>query len=297
MSESTGNPSEEEPRRHPPGVDPLAPAVILVRPQLGENIGAAARAMWNCGLSDLRLVSPRDGWPNERARSAATAAAWVTDRARQFDSTREACADLHHLFATTARPRDMVKSVVTPQQAVQQLLRAAARGERGGFLFGPERTGLDNEDVVLASHVLEVPLNPYFRSLNLAQAVLLVAWEWLEHRMAAGGGTDSASVGVTRSDSPMATTRDLVHFFDHLERELEMSGFFRVTEKRPVTVRKLRNLFHRAELRDWEVRTLHGVISALVGGRQDGRSENRSAPESPRTETAGAEPAADSDSD
>lgn len=257
-----------------PGVDPIAPAIVLVRPQLAENIGAAARAMWNCGLSDLRLVTPRDGWPSERARASATAAAWVADEAKLFATTREATADLHHLFATTARPRDMTKGVVTPQQAVELLMQAAARGERGGFLFGPERTGLDNEDVVLAAHVLQVPLNPHFRSLNLAQAVLLVAWEWLEHRTAEG----PKPKGAGRADAPAATTEELVNFFDHLEQELDNTGFLRVVEKRPITLRNLRNLFHRARLRDYEVKILHGVVSSLAGRRKDGRFPKRHDP-------------------
>lgn len=275
MTDPTSKSADEEgePRA---GVDPLAPAVILVRPQLGQNIGAAARAMWNCGLSDLRLVAPRDGWPSEKARASATAASWVTESAQLFESARAATADLHHLFATTARPRDMVKSLVTPQQAVELLVSAASRGERGGFLFGPERTGLDNEDVALAAHVLHVPLNPHFRSLNLAQAVLLVAWEWLVHRTAGGS---SVLQGAGRANAPVATSEEVMNFFEHLEKELEESGFLRVTEKRAITLRNLRNLFHRAELRDYEVRTLHGVISALVGRRKDGRRAKRDEPD------------------
>ena len=163
-----------------PTVAPRGPAIILVDPQLGENIGMVARAMLNCGLSELRLVRPRDGWPNPAAQSAASGADRVLDAARHFPTTLEAVADLHLVYAATARPRDMVKPVVVPQRAAAEIRAAADRGCAAGVLFGPERAGLVNDDVALADAVLEVPLSPAFASLNLAQAVLLLGYEWYQ---------------------------------------------------------------------------------------------------------------------
>ena len=151
-----------------------APAIILVRPQLGENIGMAARAMLNCGLSEMRLVAPRDGWPNERAQRAASGADVVLDEARVFDSVAEAVADLQHVVATTARNRELVQRIVTARHAASEIRGWIAAGERVGILFGPERTGLENDDMVHADTALSIPLNPQFSSLNVAQAVLLV---------------------------------------------------------------------------------------------------------------------------
>ena len=244
------------------------PAIILVQPQLGENVGAAARAMLNCGLDDLRLVSPRDGWPNPQAVASATgAAASVLERARLFESTGEAVADLQWIYATTARHRDMLKELATPEEAALQLYRAAAMGERGGFLFGPERTGLHNDDVALADRVLRIPLNPEFPSLNLGQAVLLVA-----HACFRCAGDEPAPIPLSQqSVSRRATSGELQNLFEHLEQELDASGFLRLREKRAIVVRNLRNLLHRATLQRHEVKTLHGIVSALSGRRKDGR--------------------------
>src|SRR6266446_10813523 len=154
------------------------PAIVLVNPQLGENIGTATRAMFNCGLTDLRLVAPRDGWPSDKARSAASGADSVIDAARLFDTVEAALGDLQRVYATTARDRFMVKRVVTPRQAAGEMRRFVAAGEGCGILFGPERAGLVNDHVSLADTVISVPLNPAFSSLNLAQAVLLVGYEW-----------------------------------------------------------------------------------------------------------------------
>jgi tRNA/rRNA methyltransferase len=254
----------------------IQPAVILVRPQLGQNIGAAARAMWNCGLSDLRLVAPRDAWPNPQAVAAATAAAWIVEKAPVFDSVEEAVADLHHVYATTARTRDMLKQVATPQSAARELRGAAGAGERGGFLFGPERTGLENDEVSLAEQVLHVPLNPEFASLNLAQAVLLLSWEWWR-----AGDAEVPQPSVSEARDRRASAEEVHFFFEHFEAELEASGFLRVEEKRDIMVRNLRNVFHRAQLREHEVRSLHGVVTALTGRRKDGRParQPRPAPE------------------
>lgn len=221
--------------------------------------------MLNCGLDDLRLVRPRDGWPNDKATASATGAAAVVREARLFESTASAVADVVHVYATTARVRDMHKAAVTLTEAMTAIRFAAAQGEPSAVLFGPERTGLDNDEVALAATVLHVPLNPAFSSLNLAQAVLLVAYEW--HRQGGGGDVRPRSRSPRE---PRATSEELQNFFEHLEQELDDSGFLRVREKRAVMVRNLRNLFHRAELRQHEVRTLHGILAALTGRRKDG---------------------------
>lgn len=233
------------------------PAVILIDPQLGENIGAAARAMLNCGLVDLRLVRPRDGWPNEKARASASGAVEVIERARLFDSTAAAVADLNRLYATTARPRGMIKPVVTPRRAAEEMREAAARGEAVGVLFGPERTGLVNDDIALADAVLSVPLNPGFSSLNLAQAVLVVGYEWFQ------AGVEAPPRQLVTNATRPASKAELLNFFAHLERELDACGFLRNEEKRPSMVRNIRNLFQRAELTEQEIQTLHGIVKEL----------------------------------
>ena len=240
------------------------PAIVLVRPQLGENIGTAARAMLNFGLTDLRLVRPRDGWPNVKAVSAAAGATQVLDTLRLFDTTAEAVADLRHVFATTARPRYMLKPEVTPRRATADMRRWTAAGEACGVLFGRERTGLDNDDVALADTVLTVPINPAYGSLNLAQAVLLVGYEWFQ------AGVDVPEEMVPPGRTRPATRDELDNFFTHLERELDACGFLRNQEKRPSMVRNIRNLFLRAGLFEQEVQTLHGIVSELTKGKERG---------------------------
>ena len=238
------------------------PTVILVDPQLGQNIGMVARAMLNCGLEALRLVRPRDGWPNSAAESAASGADVVLEKTRLFDTTAEAVADLSRVYAATARPRGMIKPVVTPRQAAAELRAAQAEGTRAGVLFGPERSGLVNDDIALADAVLSVPLNPAFASLNLAQAVFVVGYEW----RIAGSGTPARelSLGATR----LATKAELIGLFERLEAALDARGFLYPPEKRPVMVRNLRNLFQRAALTEQEVRTLHGIVSLLTAGSE-----------------------------
>ncbi len=249
--------------RHPGSGSPV---IVLVGPQMGENVGATARAMLNCGLTELRLVSPRDGWPNERAQAMATGASRkVVERARVFGSAAEAVADLHRVYATTARRRDMLKPAIGPRELAAEVRERAARGQRSGVLFGPERAGLDNDDVALASHIVHIPLNPGYSSLNLAQAVLLVAWAWFE-----GASGAATAPPDQRSATLPATSAQLVNLFEHLEQELDASGFLRVAEKRGIMVRNLRSILHRAELREHEVRALHGVVSSLSGRRKDG---------------------------
>ena len=237
----------------------MQPAIILVEPQLGENIGSAARAMLNCGLTELRLVNPRDGWPNEKAAAAASGADAVLKKAKVYESTAEAVADLRYVFAATARERDMTKAVATPRQAARAMRRFAAKKHGCGVLFGPERRGLTNDDVVLADTLVVASLNPAFRSLNLAQAVLLVAYEWFL------AGPSAAPEKMTKSGAVPATKRELTDFLAHLESELDRAGFLQVAEKRPSTVRRIRNIFQRAKLMDHEARTLHGILVALTG--------------------------------
>ena len=235
------------------------PAIILVEPQLGENIGTAARAMLNCGLTDLRLVNPRDGWPNNKAVSASAGADVVVENARVYRHTADAIADLSHVFATTARPRDMVKAVATPRGAAGLIRAAEARDERCGVLFGRERTGLANHDVMLAGTIITVPLNPGYTSLNLAQAVLLVGYEWY---LAADA---TPPVHTPLGDTRPANAAELAGFFDHLDRELDRTGFYRTEQMRPSMQRNLHAIFHRAQLTEQEVRTLRGLISRLTG--------------------------------
>ena len=237
------------------------PAVVLVEPQLGDNIGMAARAMLNCGLAELRLVQPRDGWPNEAAVSSASGADAVLDAARLFETTADAVADLDLVFAATARVRDMVKPVMTPELCALEMRARAGLGGRPGILFGPEARGLNNDDVALADAAVTVPLNPGFTSLNLAHAVLLVGYAWFQ-----AGDATRARAPPADAARP-ATKAELVGLFEHLERALDESGFLHVAEKRPIMVRNLRNLFQRASLTEREVRTLRGVIASLGGRR------------------------------
>ena len=236
------------------------PAIVLVDPQLGENIGMVARAMLNCGLTEMRLVRPRDGWPNPAAEAAAAGAGQVLDGARLFDSTADAVADLHHVYATTARTRDIVKPLLSPKEAAVAMRAASVEGAVG-VLFGPERSGLTNDDLALADSLLGVPLNPAFCSLNLAQAVLLVGYEWFQ----AAEGTPSRRRG-TRAVPP-AAKGEVFNFFDRLEAALDETGFLQPPEKRPAMVRSLRNMIHRMAPNDQDLRTLHGVVSALRSGR------------------------------
>ncbi len=239
--------------------DNPTPTIILVRPQLGENIGMAARAMLNCGLSTLRLVTPRDGWPNEKATRAASGADIVLDQAEVFESVDEAVADLEHVVATTARNRELSQRIVTPRHAAGEIHAWIGRGEKVGILFGPERTGLTNDDMVQADTALSIPLNPQFSSLNIAQAVLLVAYEW------AAAKDDSQPVERMSDYATRPATKDeLQNLFGHLERALDQSGFLRNAAMRPSMVQNLRAFLQRSGMTEQEVRTFHGVIKYLA---------------------------------
>jgi tRNA/rRNA methyltransferase len=239
------------------------PAVILVNPQLGENIGTSARAMLNFGLIDLRIVNPRDGWPSERACAASSRADLVIDNVRVYETTQEAIADLQIVYAATARPRDMIKPEVTAREAAVEMGAAWARGHKIGVLFGAERHGLSNDDIVLAQKTISVPVNPAYASLNLAQAVLLVAYEWFQECLRDGARPGGRQIDVGEEDRP-ASNKDLVAMFEHLESELDAANFLKPAAKRPRMIRNIRNIFSRANLQDQEVRTMRGIIKSLA---------------------------------
>ncbi len=239
---------------------PRPPAVILNEPQLAENIGAVARVMANFGLSDLRMVRPRDGWPQDRAWAMASGADWPLKDARVCDTLAEAIADLQVVYATTARPRELRLPLRTPREAAADLHAASAAGETVGMLYGGERAGLETEDIARCQAVVTIPIDPKFRSLNLGQAVAVNAYEWR----------------MTVLDRPPASFREeaepaeqavLDGLYGQLESELHASGFFHPPEKTPSMVRNLRAIFARARLSDQEARTLRGVVTALSKGR------------------------------
>jgi tRNA/rRNA methyltransferase len=253
----------------PPPQAGQTPVLILVRPQLVDNIGMAARAMANFGLEHLRLVAPRDGWPNEKARIAASGANFIIDGAEAFPAFEQAFADLNWVCATTARQRDLAKPVLTPEQAVGEMRRRLNEGQRCGILFGPERNGLETAEIANADAAVMVPVNPNFASLNLAQAVLILSYEWMKQ---AGGGTlgrvttyeTPLQPGLQTRGSTPASHGDLAFFFEHIERELDASGFFTAPEKRPSVVQNLRSMFIRMGATEQEIRTLRGIVKALV---------------------------------
>jgi tRNA/rRNA methyltransferase len=254
-----------------PRTTSFAPAMILIAPQLGENIGFAARAMANFGLCELRLVTPRDGWPSEKARAAAAGADSIIDGATVYPSLEQAVADLNFLLATTARPRGMVKPVLTPEGAARELAARARKGERTAVMFGPERSGLDNESISLADAIVTAPVNPSFASLSLPQTVLLVVYEWLQaqgSKPPLGRATECdgpAAEGLDLARTRRANRAELFALFEHLESELDRSGFLRPPDKRPTMVRAIRNMFHRMGLTEQDVRTWRGIVVSLSG--------------------------------
>jgi tRNA/rRNA methyltransferase len=247
-----------------------APVVILVAPQMADNIGMAARAMANFGLEEMRLVNPRDGWPNARARHAASGALYVLDTATAHRTTADAIGDLNWVCATTARQRFLAKPVMTPGQAAAEMGRRIALGQRVGVMFGPERQGLENDDVALADAVVMAPVNPRFASLNLAQAVLLMGYEWMKESAKGTLGrvttyeTPRVPGPVSKGSAP-ATKEQLMGFFGHLEKELDEAGFLKPESRAPVMVRNIRTMFERMEASEQEVRTLRGIVAALTG--------------------------------
>ncbi len=241
------------------GAEIRTPVIVLVRPQLGENIGKAARAMLNFGMTELRLVAPRDGWPNPSAGPAASGADVVLERAKVYATTAEAVADCAHVLATTVRKRGVTKPVLTPEQAAAEMARKAGRS---AILFGPERSGLETEDVALARAILTVPINPEFGSLNLAQAVILCAYEW--SKMSAGSDANAPLVQPTQEELlPPAPQAELDGLIGHLETMLEPKGYFRPETRRDATRRTLRGVLTKPGWNHLEVRTLRGVLSSL----------------------------------
>ncbi len=239
------------------------PAVILFAPQLGENVGQVARAMLNFGLGDLRLVRPRFGWPNAKAVAAAAGAHAVLNGMRIFPRLEDAVADIHHLFATTARPRELDKPVTTAEGAATAARRVAGEGRRVGFLFGPERSGLSNAELALADAIVTIPLNPAFSSLNLAQAVLLCAYEWFK-------AADPAPPSRRRRPAePPATKAELAGFLEFLVGELDRTGFFRSPTRRRSLVRAIEVMFERRRPTRAELNLLYGIVKQL-GGRGGG---------------------------
>lgn len=252
------------------------PAVILCEPQLGENIGTAARAMANFGLWDLRLVRPRDGWPDEKAIATASRADHVIEQVRVFETLEAAIADLTLVYATTARSRDLQKAVIGPDEAGRRMAGHIAGGQKAGLLFGREKWGLLNEEVALADMIVTLPVEPAFASLNIAQAVLILAYEW---RLQSGQGQLPFGTGLAET----APRSELVGLFEHLEGVLDQSGFFTTPEKKPSMVDNLRTALTRGNFSSQEIRTLRGVISS-IDRRHERPNPNRQKPQPPKGE-------------
>ncbi len=237
-------------------------SIILCNPQMGENIGAAARSMLNFDLTDLRLVNPRDGWPNDRAITMASGAFEQMTEVKIFDSLADAIADLHFCFATTARPRDMVKPVFSPESAAIEGKLRASKNQNIGVIFGAERTGMLNDEVSQAQAIISIPVNSEFPSLNLGQAVLLIAYEWMKNHE-----SETTNSLIDMGLSFPAKQSDVNVFLERLENELEKRNFFRSEDLKPTMIRNIQNIFTRSDISDQELRTLHGVLSALRGNK------------------------------
>ncbi len=258
-----------------------SPVVVLVRPQLAENIGACARAMANGGLFHLRLVAPRDGWPQEKAWRTSSGADRILDAASVHPDVADAVADLHHVLATCPRPRHIIKPILTARGAAAELRAICARGLRAGILFGPERAGLDNDDMAEADALVRYPLNSGFLSLNLAQAVMVMAYEWWV------AADDTAPRALMSHETRVATKAELENFLSHLTEQLDACGFLRNLPKRPGMVRNIRHLFQRGEVTEQELRTLHGIVTELARGRRQlGRDEEATPSRTPVAGTA-----------
>jgi len=244
------------------GLDLAGPVIILVEPQLGENIGMAARAMGNFALTRLRIVKPRDGWPNIAAERAAAGADHILSHAELFDTVGEAVADCTLLFATTARAHDQAKPVVGPEVAATEMVGQIGAGGTVGILFGRERSGLENEEVALANRIITFPVNPGFASLNLAQAVLLIGYEWFKL------ATANRLPFAMPERSERASQHQIDAFFENLVRELDAVEFLRPAEKRDIMLVNLRNIFTRMDPTKQDMHTLHGVVMAIAEGRK-----------------------------
>jgi tRNA/rRNA methyltransferase len=266
------------------------PAIILVEPQMGENIGMVARAMANFGLSELRLVAPRDGWPNEAARATAAKADHVVDGAKVFDTLEAAIADLRYVVATTARQRDGFKPVLAPVEAAKALRGRASGGQTTGILFGRERFGLSNEEVGRADAIVTFPIDPAFASLNIAQAVLLMAYEWMKSGLVSE--TETAFRGPEMEPAPR---EELNSYLDHLETALDARGYFRPKAKKEKMVDRLRSVLTRPGFTSGEVKVLRGILSSLdyfspSVPRGMGYPERKQAADTPRMQRQPAKP-------
>jgi tRNA/rRNA methyltransferase len=249
-----------------------SPVVILMEPQLPDNIGMVARACANFGLDNLRLVAPRDGWPNEKARIAASGANYIIDDATAHETLVDAMGDLQFVVATTARQRDLRKAVLTPEQAIVEMRRRIALGERCGILFGRERNGLETHEVARADALVMIPVNSAFASLNLAQAVLLLGYEWMRTNPAATLGRVTTyerpvTSGINMGRDRRATKAEVVGLTAHLAQELDRLGFFNPDETHPMVLRTIETLFARAEPTEQEVRTFRGIVATLAKGK------------------------------
>ncbi|QYX55467.1 RNA methyltransferase [Roseovarius sp. SCSIO 43702] len=244
--------------------DTPQPSFVLVRPQMGENIGAAARAMWNFGLDRMQVVSPRDGWPNPKAVAMASGAGRLLDEARLVDSVDAAVAECSFVLATTARSREMTKPVYSPEAAMRETAKRVARGEKVAVLFGPERAGLDNDDVARASAIVTVPVNPAFPSLNLAQCALLLGYEW---RRAQGGVTE---VEDAPGETGWATREEVARLARHYEDRMDEAGFFFPEHKAANMRRNLLNFWSRMPMTQADVRMMHGVLRQMVRWKDRG---------------------------
>ncbi|MHA6261961.1 RNA methyltransferase [Arenibacterium sp. CAU 1754] len=238
--------------------DQPQPAFVLVRPQMGENIGAAARAMWNFGLDRMRIVNPRDGWPNEKATVMASGAGRLLDEAMLSETLADAVSDCTYVLATTARPRGLTKPVLSPEKAMQMAAEKITAGEKVAVLFGPERAGLENEEIARANAIISVPVNPEFASLNLGQCVLLNSYEWM--RAAADIQHETIPLGKT----DWATGVEMDALADHYETRLDQAGFFFPPDKADSMKTNLRNLWSRLPLTQADVRMLHGILRQMV---------------------------------
>ena len=240
------------------------PCFILVNPQMGENIGASARGMWNFGLERMRIVSPRDGWPNQKAVAMASGAGRILDDALIFQTLSDAIADQHFVFATTARPRDLIKPIYSPEEAIKLAFSKISKGQNVGFAFGPERSGLENVDIIKANAIVSVPVNEQFPSLNLAQCVLLLAYEWMLM------SENSSNVEQISEHVDTVTVKKVEKLSQHFEEALEKTGFFYPANKAESMKANFRNMWSRMPLTQSDVKIFHGMLKQLLRSNKNG---------------------------
>ncbi len=236
----------------------FAPIIILARPQLAENMGMVARAMMNCTLSELRLINPRDNHLSEKAISASSGAQIILEQAKTFETLEDAIADIHYVLATSARKRDMTKEIFSPEDGIKMINTIASQKKKIAFLFGAERTGLLNTEIVLANGIVEIPLNPLHASLNLSQAVLLLGYEWYKSQL------KNSNSRLEMGTAKLATQEEYLALFSHLETALEKRGYFRFKDKKERMKHNLRNIFLRNHLTSPEIKTLHKIFTDLT---------------------------------